>query len=73
MSATIVNRIEAWGPSEFDARVREVMEIYVAAMGYPAGAGMQRGRAAHGQATFPGFTARAAYDSGDRVVGFAYG
>lgn len=73
MSATIVNRIEAWGPSEFDARVRQVMEIYVAAMGYPASAGAQRGRAAHGQATFPGFTARAAYDSGDRLVGFAYG
>ncbi|MEP6852702.1 MAG: GNAT family N-acetyltransferase [bacterium] len=73
MSATTVARIEAWDAAAFDARVRDVMEIYVAAMGYPASAANQRGRAAHGQATFPGFTARGAYDATGRLVGFCYG
>lgn len=65
-------RIAVWDADQFERHVGDVMDIYVAAMGYPDSAGRQRGRAAHGQATFPGFTARAAFE-GERLIGFCYG
>ncbi len=49
------------------------MAIYVTAMGYAAHAGKNRGRAAHGQATFPGFRARGAFDDTGALIGFCYG
>lgn len=65
-------RIEEWDTAAFDRHVEASMAIYVSAMGYAAHAGKTRGRAAHGQATFPGFRARAAFD-GNTLVAFCYG
>lgn len=69
----LAHRIEIWTPERFDEQVDAAMDIYVAAMGYTAHAGMVRGRAARGQATFPNFTARGARDETGRLVGFCYG
>lgn len=65
--------IELWGADRFEEQVEAIMEIYVAAMGYAAHAGKARGRAAHGQATFPGFRARGAFDDAGTLIGFCYG
>jgi ribosomal protein S18 acetylase RimI-like enzyme len=64
--------VVSWDPVTFDANVDAAMKIYVEAMQYPQFAGAQRGRAARGQTTFPGFTARAAFDD-LALVGFCYG
>ncbi len=65
--------VVAWTPAQFDENVDAAMAIYVAAMNYAPHAGVQRGRAARGQATFPRFAARAAYDTDGTVIGFCYG
>lgn len=68
-----VVRIEEWNSAEFDRYVDPTMAIYVAAMGYAAHAGKSRGRAARGQATFPGFRGRGAFDDRGVLIGFCYG
>ncbi len=68
-----MTRIEEWDSTEFDRRVEQSMAIYVTAMGYAEHAGKTRGRAAHGQATFPGFSARGAFDEAGALIGFCYG
>jgi ribosomal protein S18 acetylase RimI-like enzyme len=68
-----MTRIEIWDPATFERNVDAAMAIYVAAMGYPAFAGAQRGRAARGQTTFPQFSARAAVEDDGRLIGFGYG
>lgn len=70
---TALVRIESWAAAEFDEQVDAAMEIYVAAMGYTAHAGLVRGRAARGQTTFPDFAARGARDEDGRLIGFCYG
>lgn len=66
-------RIDAWDAARFEAHVSAAMRIYVTAMGYAAHAGTSRGRAAHGQATFPGFRARGAFADDGSLIGFCYG
>lgn len=65
--------IEQWDAARFEADVDLLMDIYVEAMGYQPAAGRQRGRAARGQTTFPGFRARVARCEDGTVSGFCYG
>ena len=65
--------IRSWDAATFDEHVEDAMAIYVAAMGYANHAGRARGRAAHGQSTFPGFRARGAFTDDASLIGFCYG
>jgi ribosomal protein S18 acetylase RimI-like enzyme len=60
-------------PSQVRARLAEAMDIYVAAMSYPAASGVQRGIHVLKHSEYASFTCRAAISADGSMVGFGYG
>lgn len=58
---------------ELARRLQEALEVYLAAMGYPAGTGRQRGPLWLEHRRRPGWQAVGAVDSAGRLVGVGYG
>jgi ribosomal protein S18 acetylase RimI-like enzyme len=60
-------------PAMLKDRLGEAMAIYVAAMRYPPGSGIQRGAHVLKHAEFDAFRCRAAIDGNGIMLGFGYG
>lgn len=66
-------RVVQWSSEQFAAHLDEAMQIYVAAMGYPAHAAAQRAMTARRHVHNDGFACRAAVLDDATLVGFGYG
>ncbi len=69
----MTGRLVRWAPEDLVRRLDDVLEVYRAAMSYPADlvAGRRGFVASH--AGRPGFRAVATLDEADRLLGFGYG
>jgi ribosomal protein S18 acetylase RimI-like enzyme len=68
MSANVV----LWGPSDFLARIHDVIEVYGEAWGAPSARRADQRAISSRHATYPAFACAAALE-GDALVGFGYG
>jgi ribosomal protein S18 acetylase RimI-like enzyme len=73
VESTVSPRVLAWSGEQFAEHIDEAMGIYVAAMGYSAGAGQQRALTARNHTHIDGFACRVAVLDDGTLVGFGYG
>lgn len=66
-------RLVSLGPDDLADRITEALEVYVAAMGYPAGTVRQRRTVWREHARRPGWRAVGWLDPGEALLGIAYG
>jgi len=66
-------RLVALTPYQLGTRLREALDLYVTAMGYPQGTAQQRAPMWVDHMSRPGWRCIAALDQDDRMLGIAYG